>query len=130
MTAPKRRSPRPPAPRIRAPRLLEQLTELAAQRRMADIRHAGRLVRIEPYGLRKSRWGLRLHCFVYDPAPEEVIEADYLQGWHLYALDDISEIHPTAEQFTPRPSGRYEGEEVSITLRVRPDGKLEGEIKR
>lgn len=95
---------------------------------MADVRHAGRLVRIEPYDVGPSRWGLRLRCFVYDPG-DEVIESDYLQGWHLYALDDISEISPTAEHFTPRPYRRYH-EEVAITLRVDRDGKVQGEIQR
>jgi hypothetical protein len=119
-------SPAPP----KWSRAIEQLTDLASQRLMAEVMHLGRLVRIEPYGVRKSRWGPRLLCFVYDPAPDKVIEADYLQGWHLYALDDISEVRPTGEHFAPRPYRRYEGEDVSITLRVRLDSEIEGGTDR
>ena len=58
---------------------------------------------IEPYSFQRSKQGIRLRCWVYEPKPTADVVSDFqTEGWHLYLVDDIESVLDTGESFESR----------------------------
>ncbi|MBN1796056.1 MAG: hypothetical protein JW804_05230 [Sedimentisphaerales bacterium] len=76
---------------------------------------------IEPYKFQRSKEGIRLRCWVYEPKPVPDVVADYqTEGWHLYLVDDIESVVDTGESFIPR---EYNGSTTKeLIVRIGAEG--------